>query len=61
MNARIRSAVLSVSERPHSIRRTRLGSPNAILPNLVGLKRVPSRKASTCDLNCCSNVIMTEC
>ena len=60
MHARIRSAVLSVGERPPSIRRSRLGSPNAILPSLVGLSRVRSRNALTRELNCFSSVIMPE-
>ena len=59
-NARTRSAVRSVGERPASNRRTRCGSPNAILPNLVGLRPVLSRNALSRDPKYSSSVSMTE-
>ena len=58
MNARIRSAVLSDSERPRSIWRNRFGSPNAFMPKVVGLRPVRPRNALTRDLNSCSSVSM---
>ena len=45
MKARTRSAVLSDSERPPSIWRTRFGSPSALIPNVVGLRPVRRRNA----------------
>ena len=52
MNARTRSAVRSVGERPRLIWRIRFGSPSAILPNLVRLRPVSSRNAPTRVVNC---------
>ena len=51
-------AVLSDSERPPSILRIRFGSPNAFMPDVVGLRPVRPRNALTRELNCRSSVSM---
>ena len=60
MKARTRSAVLSDSERPPSIWRTRFGSPSALIPNVVGLRPVRRRNALSREANCCSSVRMAR-
>ena len=60
MNARTRSAVLSVSERPRSIWPIRFLSPTASRPNVVGPIPVRSRNAAIRDLTYSSSVSMTE-
>ena len=56
----MRSAVLSVGERPRWIWRIRFGSPTTRLPNLVGLMPVRGRNALTRSANNCSSVSMTR-
>ena len=60
MTARTRSAVRNVSERPAVDPAHQVRSPSAILPNLVGLSPVRSRKVLTRVLKYSSSVSMSE-